>query len=89
MAATGGASPLLLPAPTPFCWSFVPLDGGVTDVVVVVDVAVVADAAVVADDLAESQGSCYDQDHAIKFQPDGRSPQWDDYVDRLPWWDKP
>ena len=42
------------------------------DVDVVVNVAVVAD---VADDLAESQGSCYDQDHAIQFQPDGRSPQ--------------
>ena len=45
------------------------------DVDVVVNVADVADVAVVADDLAESQGSCYDQDHAIQFQPDGRSPQ--------------
>ena len=57
------------------------LDGGVADVAAVVDVAavadvaIVADAAVVADDLAESQGSCYDQDHAIQFQPDERSPQ--------------
>ena len=65
-----------------------PLDGGVTDVAAVADVAVVVDVAVVADvaavadvavvavdDLAESQGSCYDQDHAIKFQTDGRSSQ--------------